>query len=301
MYFLMTLLVIIWGLDYIIAKNALEVFEPLSLLFFKYGVGLILVLGIKFKTEGKTLIRKKDIPVLIACSICGEILYFTFEYTAMDYLPVSLITIVLAFVPALSVILEKFIYKKRPTKLMVFGIVLSIIGVGLVIGTDYKMFFQGRAIGYLLAIGAVFSWNAYNFVTASLHEKYESATLTMHQLLCTLIIIFPYAITHLPEKTLITPSVIVGVAYLGIFSAGFGFLIQVKSLHTLGPTATSLFSNFLPVTATFFGWLLLKETIGIIQVMGGITVIFAGYLVIKEKGKLEEQFNAQRIQQDHAD
>ncbi|MEG1929677.1 MAG: DMT family transporter [Anaerovorax sp.] len=291
MYILMTILVCIWGLDYIIAKNALETFQPMTLLFFKYSIGLVLVVAVKFKFEGKTLARKKDIPVFIACAVLGEIIYFSCEYTAMDYLPISLITIILAFVPALSVVLEKIIYKKKATKLMIVGIGLSIVGVALVIGVDYKMLFQGRAIGYLLAIGAVCSWNAFNFITASLHDKYESATLTMTQLLCTIILVAPYAMTHLPESSQITPSIIGGLIYLGLLSAGFGFLAQVKSLHILGPTATALFSNFLPITATFFGWLFLKETISIVQIVGGVVVIIAGYLVIKEKGRVEELSN----------
>lgn len=291
MYILMTTLVFIWGLDYIVAKNALEAFEPMTLLFFKYCIGLLLVIGVKLKMDGKALARKQDIPKFIACGICGEILYFTCEYTAMDYLPISLITIILAFVPALSVILERIIHKKHPTKIMVLGICLSIIGVVLVIGVDYKMLFQGRAIGYLLAIGAVCSWNAFNFITASLHKNYESATLTMTQLTCTIIIIAPYALSHLPASGTMTPSIIGGLFYLGLFSAGFGFLTQVKSLHVLGPTATALFSNFLPITATFFGWVFLKETISIVQVVGGVIVIIAGYLVIKAKGKVEEISN----------
>jgi drug/metabolite transporter (DMT)-like permease len=37
-----------------------------------------------------------------------------------------------------------------------------------------------------------------------------------------------------------------------------------------------------------FGWLILKETIQPAQMLGGAIVIAAGYLVIKEKGRLEE-------------
>ncbi len=288
MCFLMILVICIWGLDYIVAKNALELFEPLSLLFFKYLVGLLVILAIKLKLEGKSLIRKKDIPVLIACSVAGEILYFAFEYTALDYLPISLITIILAFVPAISVILEKIIYKQSPTKVMIFGILLSIIGVAMIIGVDFKILLQGRIIGYLLALGAVFSWNAYNFITASLHEKYESATLTFCQISCTVLLTFPYAVTHMPPKEAIDISIVGGILYLGIFGAGIAFLIQVKALHVLGPTTCALFSNFLPIMATFFGWLFLKETISPLQLIGGMVVIIAGYIVIKEKGKMEE-------------
>ena len=36
---LMLILVTLWGLDYSVAKTALEVFRPLNLMFFKYAGG----------------------------------------------------------------------------------------------------------------------------------------------------------------------------------------------------------------------------------------------------------------------
>ena len=287
-YMLMTFLVVAWGFDYVVAKHALEVLQPLTLLFLKYSIGLILVLCIKLKTDRKSIIRKKDIPLFILCSICGEIIYYFCEYTAMNYIPISLVSIILAFVPALSIIIEKVLFKRKVTRVMVIGIVVSIFGVALIIGVDFEVLFQGRIIGYLLAFGAVFSWNAYNFLTASLHDRYSSITLTCTQLICTALLILPYAIHTMPPFQAFTPSMIGGIIYLGLVNAGLGFLITVRSLHVLGPTSTALFSNFLPITSTFFGWILLSESISGLQVAGGIVVISAAYIVIREKGKMEE-------------
>lgn len=287
-YVLMTLLVIAWGFDYVIAKNVLNLLQPLTLLFLKYLVGMVLVLCIKLKTDRKSMVRKKDIPLFILCSLCGEIIYYFCEYTAMDYMPVSLITIILAFVPALSIIIEKVLFKRNVTKAMVIGITVCIFGIVLVIGVDFKMLFQGRAIGYLLAFGAVFSWNAYNFLTASLHEKYTSITLTCTQLVCTALLILPYAIHTMPPFQDFTPGILGSLLYLGLVNAGLGFMITVRSLHVIGPTSTALFSNFLPVTSTFFGWVLLNESISVLQLAGGVIVIISACVVIKEKGKMEE-------------
>lgn len=288
MYLLMTALVFAWGLEYIFAKQALAVMEPLTLVFFKYLIGLAVAVIIKLKMEGKSLIRKKDIPVFLFCALFGEVGYFYFEYSSMQYLPVSLVTIVLAFVPALSIVIDKALFKKKVTRRMAAGIVLSVIGIALVIGVDWHILFQGRIIGYLLAFGAVITWNLYNFLTASLHDRYESATLTLNQIICSLLLVWPYALSHLPHSETVTPGVVWGILYLGILSTGVGFIIFVRSLHILGPTVTSIFSNFLPITTTLFGWLILKETILPVQMAGGVIVIAAGYIVIKEKGRLEE-------------
>lgn len=286
-YILMSCLVTTWGFDYVVAKHALELLQPLTLLSLKYAIGLIPIFIIKMKTDRKGMVRKKDIPLFILCSIFGEILYFTCEYTAMDFIPVSLITIILAFVPAFAIIIERVVFKRKATKAMGIGVVVCVLGVVLIIGVDIEQLLQGRWIGYLLAFGAVLCWNAYNFLTASLHENYTSITLTCTQLICTSLLILPYAIHTMPPAESFTPPIIAGLIYLGVINAGIGFLITVRSLHVIGPTASAMFSNFLPVTSTFFGWLFLGEMITGMQVVGGVIVIASACVVIREKGKLE--------------
>ncbi|GAB1475413.1 DMT family transporter [Bacillota bacterium] len=283
MYFLMVIMVLSWGLEYAFAKQALEAFEPITLLFFKYFIGLIILLFIKLKMEGRKFIKKKDIPMFLLCALFGEVGYFYAEYKAMSFLPVSIITIVLAFVPIVSLLIDRVIYKRKVTKKTVGGVLFCVVGIGLIIGVDLDVIFEGRIFGYILAFSAVIFWNVYNFITASLHERYGSVTLSFNQIVCALLLIWPYALTHLPEWDYVTPGIIWSILYLGLVSTAVGFVIVVKALHILGPTVTSMFSNFMPVTSTVFGWLLLKETIQPLQMLGGVIVITAGYFVIKDR------------------
>lgn len=289
MYCLMAFQVTAWGFDYVVAKQALELLQPLTLLFLKYVIGLALIIILKMKMDRKSVVRKKDIPLFILCSIFGEILYYFCEYSAMDYLPISLITIVLAFVPALSIIIEKVLYKRVVTKKMTAGVVVCILGVVMIIGVDLELILQGRWLGYVFAFGAVFMWNAYNFLTASLHDNYSSITLTCTQLICTSLLLLPYAIHTMPPMADFTPAVVGGLFYLGIVNVALGFLITVRGLHVVGPTTSALFSNFLPITSTFFGWMLLGESITALQIVGGIVVIASACIVIHEKGRLDQE------------
>jgi len=290
---LMLLLLMIWGLEYVAAKWALAKLDIFTLIGFKYILAIMLIGTIKFasKTERKNFIRKKDIPVFITCAIAGEIFYYFCEYEAMDYMPVSLITMILAFVPAVSVVTEKLLYKRSPTMPIIAGIIMSVLGIALIIGADFRILFQGRIIGYILCAGAVLSWNLYNFVTDHLSGGYGTITIAFNQILCTLLLTFPYMISHLPAAYQLTPRVVGGVLFIGILSAGIGFMIYVYSLSILKPTTMAVYSNFLPVTTTIFGWLILGEMISPLQILGGVVVISAGYIVIREKGKLEGPSN----------
>ena len=148
----MTVLVMLWGFDYVVAKTGLEVFKPMSLLFCKYSIGFVTILTIKLLRGNFNLIRPKDIPVFLLCSLCGEVLYFNCEYNALSYIPASLVTIVLAFVPMVSIIVERVIFKRKANKKIIAGMILCILGVVLVIGTDFSELLQGKS--YRLPSGA---------------------------------------------------------------------------------------------------------------------------------------------------
>ena len=288
-HFLMILLVFLWGLEYVAAKWALESVATLTLVCFKYMLAILVIGPIKLKMDRRSFFRKKDIPLFFVCALFGEILYFFCEYEAMDYMPVSLITVILAFVPAASIMTEKLLFKRDPTLAMVAGIFICIFGIIMVIGADIGILFEGRFAGYLFCFGAVLSWNTYNFMTAHLKERYSAITLTFNQLVCTILLSLPFALSDLPKPEDITMPVLGGMLFLGFISAGAGFLVYVYALGVLGPTTMSVYSNFLPVTATLFGWILLGEMIGGVQLLGGIIVISAGYLVIKEKAKVDKK------------
>jgi drug/metabolite transporter (DMT)-like permease len=170
-------------------------------------------------------------------------------------------------------------------------VAVCIFGVVLIIGVDFNLFADGRIVGYLLAFGCVITWNIYNFITVKLHDDYSTVSLTFNQIVCTLLFLVPYVLRGASELPAFTPALIGKLMYIGILSGGVGFLVQVRALYVVGPTVTVLFINFLPVTTTFFGWLLLKETITPVQMIGGAIVLAAGYYVIKEKGKTEELIN----------
>ena len=73
-HFMMAILVIAWGFDYVPAKWGLEVMSPMVLLFFKYAVGVAVMLIIKAVQKNWTVIRLKDVPIFIICAIVGEII-----------------------------------------------------------------------------------------------------------------------------------------------------------------------------------------------------------------------------------
>lgn len=288
---LMVFLVIAWGFDYVAAKWALEILPPWNLMFFKFALGLVVVWLIKLVTRTKWFMRKKDIPVFIACAIFGQVCYYACEYNAMALMPVALISIVLSFVPAVSIVLERILYKRKANSKIYLGIFGCLVGIALVVGADMSIMTGGRGLGYMFALGAVFCWNIYNFITAGL-KGYDSLTLSLNQLLCATILLTPGMFHSMPPASAFSPLVIFGILWVGVIDSGLGYLIVVYALQKLGPTTNAVYSNFLPVTTAFFGAVLLNERITWLQILGGLIVIAAGFFVIREKGKIDSKVSS---------
>ncbi|MDR2132276.1 MAG: DMT family transporter [Clostridiales Family XIII bacterium] len=283
---LMTLLVCLWGLEYIVAKKALEDIEPLTLVFFKYGVAFVVLAPVKLAINRKIEMRRKHILPLFVCALFGDIIYYAAEYRALSYVSVAVLTILLSFVPLLSILIEWGFFGRRPSPLMLAGVFVCILGIALVIGVDLKQL-RGGFLGYALGGVAILAWNLYNFFTEKLTDAFKILDLTLYQIACTLILLAPYIIANPPSFASMTPAALGGAAYLGVVSCALGFFIYVNALSVLGATPCALFSIFMPVTAAFFGRILLKETLGPLQIAGGGIVIASACVVLRQKNLLD--------------
>lgn len=289
-YISMVILVFSWGLEYVMAKSALEVVKPVTLIFLRYFVAFVFLMIIKLIFDRRFYVRKNDIAFFLVCAFFGDIVYFASEYMAMSYLPISIVTLVLSLVPAVSIVVEIFLYKRKPTIAIIIGCIISIFGVALIVGADFSQLLAGKWIGYLLVFMALIAWNIYNFMTARLTRNYNSFDLTLYQIISAILLCGPYAIFNLPEASAVDSGVIISVLYLGLVSASLCFLIYVNAIAVIGVTPTALFANMLPVTSTFFGWLFVGEMITPIQIVGGVIVIGAGSVVIWLKSKKDAEY-----------
>jgi drug/metabolite transporter (DMT)-like permease len=219
---------------------------------------------------------------LFVCALFGDVIYYATEYQALSYISVAVLTILLSFVPLLSILIEWGLFGRRPSPLMIAGVFTCILGIALVIGIDLGQL-RGAPLGYALGGVAVLSWNIYNFFTEKLAGSFRVLDLTLYQIACTLILLAPYMVANPPALANVTPAAALGALYIGVVSCALGFFVYVNALSVLGATPCALYSTFMPVTAAFFGWVLLEETLSPLQIVGGAIVIASASLVLRQK------------------
>ena len=284
---MMVFMVIVWGLELSVAKDALNYAGTFFILNCKYFLGCLLIAVVCAKKEGIHLPRMKDLPLLIASTLVGHIIYFYCEYGALATVPVANITIVLAFLPIASIIIEKIIFKRKTTAKLFLFMICLVIGIFFVIGSDFTSLRGGSATGYLFCAGALAAWLAFLFLTEAVTNLYGAIQTAFYQTFIAWILTLPAMIPHVSALPDMPPLVLIEFVYLGLISEGVCFLIEITGLEKLGPTVSAVYNNFLPVTSAFFGFVLLHQNLVLLQCFGGLVVIIFGYLVIREKDRVD--------------
>lgn len=283
---MMVFLIIVWGLEFSIARGALEYVNAMVLLNTKYLLGALFIAVIALRTKKARLPEKQDLPLIFVTTFVGHILYYCGVYTAMETIPVANITVILGFLPLGSVLVEKILFQKRMSRVLVLLMVGCVAGIFMTIGADWVSLMAGKWSGYLMCLMALISWLAYLFLTGQLTEKYGAMNIALYQTTLAFLMTAPVMAPHLGEIPQLPPVIILQMIYLGVVNEGLCFLIEVTGLDRLGPTVSAVYSNFLPVTTAFFGWLILGQNLGPLQCAGGAIVIICGFFIIRERERL---------------
>lgn len=282
----MTIVLLAWAIEYIIAKPLLVYYSSVNLMLFKYFVVFIIMGALKLAIDRRFTFQKRDIMQYVLAAFFGTAFYYYCEWSAMDYIPVASVSVMLALMPAVAVLGERILYKRAMTKLMVVGMITTVIGVIMVLGVSPSELIHGNLRGYLLAFGAVVGWSIMNFLGADTTQRYNNLDYGFYLVTFTLAIIIAMNVGQMPDLSYLNPKLILYIILLGTFCGVLNFLLLPSGLRYLGPTVAGVYPNFLPVVSALLAWAMLGEALNGLQLIGAVVVVFSSCMIIVEKGKV---------------
>ncbi|PHM74227.1 EamA family transporter [Xenorhabdus kozodoii] len=265
---------IIWGSTYIITTEILPPNMPLLASTVRaLPAGLLLLLLCRTVPKGIWWLR---IMVLGLLNI-GAFFYFLF--VAAGHLPGGTASLIIACQPIIVILLSTFILKTSLTIKHVIAAILGIIGICLlVLNATTSLNWQGVIAGFVgcgcMALGVVLTKYWHRPTNLSL-LSFTGWQLTFGGLMLLPVSIF---IEGLPQHLTVTN--ILGYGYLCIFGAVFSYIIWFRGIEKL-PVVTISFLGFLSaLSACVLGYLFLKQTFSLFQMLGACTIIIAVWLSV---------------------
>lgn len=238
------------------------------------AVLLIIILISRSRTPKEVLIREKW-RLLFAGVCLGANWALLFE--AYNLMNVSLATLTYYTAPVLVLVLAPFVLKERQNSLAYVGMLVVVVGMLLVVGTDFG---EGgvTVTGLVVGLGSAVFYAMLMLVNKKI-SGVSGLNLTFIEIIIAAVILLPYVFATSGGVPLPTDARgIFALLFLCTVNTGFACWLYFSSMNRLPAKAVALVGYFDPVSALVFSAVFLDERLSTVQFIGAVLVL-AGALV----------------------
>lgn len=238
------------------------------------AVLLIIILISRSRTPREVLLREKW-RLLFAGVCLGANWALLFE--AYNLMNVSLATLTYYTAPVLVLVLAPFVLKERQNSLAYVGMLVVVVGMLLVVGTDFG---EGgvTVTGLVVGLGSAVFYAMLMLVNKKI-SGVSGLNLTFIEIIIAAVILLPYVFATSGGVPLPTDARgIFALLFLCTVNTGFACWLYFSSMNRLPAKAVALMGYFDPVSALIFSAVFLDERLSTVQFIGAVLVL-AGALV----------------------
>lgn len=267
-----------WGGSYVSIQICLGAMGPVYLPFFRYLLSAVL-LFVVLKAKGTSLkLEKSDWMKVTLTALFSITVYFYFENSAIKQIGANEAAILVAMLPVVALIGNRIFLKQKLLPRNIISAVISIVGIYFVIG---GVQFGENKVGYFYVFLSNLSWSAYLINTKPLLKKYEGLVLTFYQCLIGSIAFVPALPTDYFYFDKIDIGIILHFLFLALVCSAVCTVCYTFAIKHCGVGISALCLNFIPVATFLFSFLILREVMRPIQMVGAFIAI-SGLLLMKE-------------------
>ena len=288
-YLLLSLSVLFWAGNFIVGKFA-TLFEipPLSLNVFRWLSVWLILMPFTYKEILKNLPNIKKNWLMI--SFMGLITISTFNsvvYFALNHTQVINAVLVLAAIPAATIIFSSLMNIEKTNILQLIGLLLSVIGIGSIIssGDIGKIISLNFNKGDVWMLVCVITWALYSTLLKKNKFKFSQFTLIQLMVSAGLLFLIPQLFY---EKSIglnvnFNKAFFIILFYVVVFPAIAAYYCWQKGVEIIGPNRASMFIQLMPLFSAAMAIIIFKEKFELYHFVGAACIISGIYLSNKKK------------------
>jgi len=287
-YTLLVLASLCWSGNFIVGKFA-TLFEipPLTLNTFRWISVWLILIPFTFKEIFKNIAYiKKN---LLAIAFMGVITISTFNsvvYFALNYTQVINAVLVLAIIPAVTIVLSALMKVEKSNIFQIFGLILSIIGVGSIIsnGDVQRIVSLSFNNGDLWMLVCVLSWALYS--TLLKKNKFKLSQFSLIQIMVSVGVIFLIP-QYFYEQSIglelnFNKAFFLILFYVVVFPAIVAYYCWQKGIEIIGPNRATMFIQLMPLFSAVMAIIIFKEKFELYHFVGATFIVSGIYLSNKK-------------------
>jgi drug/metabolite transporter (DMT)-like permease len=265
---------VLWSTSFLLVKVSLPFVPPITLAAVRYLLAFVVLLVYALVLDRRRLIR----IAWMTFAVIGILQYGVgqaLQYTAMEELPVALVSLLYALLPAMQAVADTVWLHEPPTLIQMMGGAVTIGGVALYLPWGASVAWGG----VLLVIGTLVCSTIATTLTRRVAR--EGSTPTLH---LTLVSTGAGALSVLPVGLLsetaprFPPAVVLALLWLAVANTAVAFSLWNHALRTLRAFEANVIGNTTLFQVGILGWIFLKEALTGRQILA-MLVAFGGVLL----------------------
>lgn len=206
----------------------------------------------------------------------GIFLYNIFFFKGLKIIGAGRAALIIANNPVFITLLASYFFKEKLNGFKLAGVAISVTGAIVVISRGNPLEILSGSLGWgeLYIFCCVLSWVAFSLIGKSVMSDLSPVVaITYSSITGTAFLFIPACYEGIAIRML-TYSISdwIGIVYLGFFGTALGFVWYYEGIKKIGPSRASLFINFVPVSAVFLAFFMLKEPVTISLLAGTMLV-----------------------------
>lgn len=249
--------------------------------FLRGVIGSVFLIGASIFVRQKLSFKSvKENSLLLVLSGAAIGLNWIFLFESYRYTTISNATISYYFAPIFVMILAPFVLKEKLTPLKAGSIIMAMIGLFLIVnnGGNTTNGSYNHTVGILFGLLAAALYASVILMNKFIKNLSGYET-TLVQLLVSALVLLPYILMkeHVRFSDL-NSTPIIFILILGIIHTGIAYFLYFTAVKELKGQTIAVLSYIDPISAVIIAAIVLGESMGLVQMVGGALILSSTFL-----------------------
>ncbi|AKG36713.1 DMT family transporter [Paenibacillus durus] len=275
--FLLTFLILVWGINWPLSKIALSYAPPLLFSGIRTVIGGVLLILIALP-KARLLQFKKLWPVYLSSAILSIALYYGVQTIGLKYVPAGLFSAIVFLQPVLLGIFSWMWLGEEMHRQKMAGLALGFLGVACLSAGGLTGSIS--LLGILLALGTALCWALGTVYMKRNAVRVDMLWMTAMQITLGGLILLAAGSAAEPWKAIRWNAGFVAVTlFISIFVIALGWLVYFKLINEGEAGKVASYTFLVPLVSIASSVLFLNEKITVNLVIGLVLVVISILLV----------------------
>jgi drug/metabolite transporter (DMT)-like permease len=276
--------VIVWGASFIATKVALQDISPITVVWLRFLMGVVILGLVVILRRQFTLPDKKEWGYFALLGFLGITFHQWLQSNALQTSEAGTTAWIVSTTPVFMALLGWVLLRERLEWRKNLGILLAFIGVLVVVSRGDLASVSVRRFGapgdILILISAV-NWAVFSALSRRGLKSHPASLMMFYIMLVGWVFTSVVFLTtrDISEISALTFDGWLAVAFLGVFCSGLAYIAWYDALKALSTAQTGVFLYIEPLVAVVVAFFILGEAIIPASLLGGAVILFGVWLV----------------------